>query len=159
MLAKIAWLWCRRCRIMSHHMCSWKSQHFLDVNWCLINDKKRSDIQTPPFYPVLHSFLRFSTKYQLDQSSVAAAGQHGVKSTWLALTLVQFLFPSESSASSPAPTSIIVGALCDVQAMHHEPYLFKMLAFLDPCCNVGLTRAAVNVLKKLIQVKLAFLLS
>uniref|UniRef100_A0A5K3FJE9 BEACH domain-containing protein n=1 Tax=Mesocestoides corti TaxID=53468 RepID=A0A5K3FJE9_MESCO len=98
-------------------------------------------------------FLRFSTRPEDEQIGGASAlGQHRVQSTWLAFTLLHSVFPSDRNNSSPLLKAL--NTVGDLRACNDDvamPYLLKVLTFLDVSCGVGLTRAAVNLLKKMIQ--------
>ncbi len=104
------------------------------------------------------SFLRLSTRTEDEQiGGSSALGQHRAQSTWLAFTLLHAVFPSESTAASSRPLLDAIRASGDMRGAGAEdsasPYLLKVLAFLDLGCGVGLTRAAVNLLKKMMQVR------
>lgn len=100
-------------------------------------------------------------------------GQHRVHSTWLAFTLLHSVFPSAAEAASAGPLLSAIRSAGDSRVYgtgglttsgasdENTPsaYLFRVLSFLDLSCGVGVTRAAVNLLKKMIQVSVLGLLS
>ena len=102
----------------------------------------------PPF--LFCSFLRFSTLPDEEQiGGVSALGQYRVQSTWLAITLLHSIFPDHSTPSGGL--EILLKSLSTSDATCNAFFL-HLIGFLDPACPIGLTRAAVSLLKKLIRV-------
>ncbi|BHF68966.1 hypothetical protein SprV_0301200700 [Sparganum proliferum] len=99
---------------------------------------------------LVFDFLRFPTRQQTDQRFVLVLGQPKESSTWLALTLIHLLFPPNADATSQ-PQNLLLESLSGVLTSQGEAYFLKILRFLDFQCSTGLTRAAVNVLKKMVQ--------
>ncbi|KAL5105586.1 hypothetical protein TcWFU_009681 [Taenia crassiceps] len=96
-----------------------------------------------PYQSIDFDFLRFPTRLEEKQiAGVSALGQYRVHSTWLAITLLHNLFSSHST------TLLKVFSANDGTS---GPYFLYLLEFLDPTCPVGLTRATVSLLKKLIH--------
>ncbi|KAL5963770.1 hypothetical protein TSMEX_008502 [Taenia solium] len=96
-----------------------------------------------PCQSIDFDFLRFPTRLEEKQvAGVSALGQYRVQSTWLAITLLHNLFSSHS-------TTLL--KILSVNDATSSAYFLYLLDFLDPTCPVGLTRAAVSLLKKLIR--------
>uniref|UniRef100_A0A0X3NLM9 Uncharacterized protein n=1 Tax=Schistocephalus solidus TaxID=70667 RepID=A0A0X3NLM9_SCHSO len=103
-----------------------------------------------PADSLVFDFLRFPTRLQTDQRFVLVLGQPKERSTWLSLTLIHLLFPPQVDATS-APQSCLLECLKGVLTTQGEAYFLKILRFLDFQCSTGLSRAAVNILKKMVQ--------
>ncbi|KAH9281050.1 hypothetical protein ECG_07401 [Echinococcus granulosus] len=128
----------RDLRFYAHWLLA-NSESFLN---CLASLTKVSvNALQKPLHSTDFDFLRFSTRLEEKQiGGVSALGQYRVQSTWLALTLLHNLF----SIHSTIPLKIL-----SVNDATSSAYFLYLLDFLDPTCPVGLTRAAVSLLKKL----------
>ncbi|VDM35191.1 unnamed protein product [Hydatigera taeniaeformis] len=94
-----------------------------------------------PLQSIDFDFLLFSTRSEEKQiAGVSALGQYRVQSTWLAITLLHNLFSNHST---------ILLKIFSVNDITSSAYFLCLLDFLDPTCPVGLTRAAVSLLKKI----------